>query len=102
MIKILLGSTMCFVAITASVLTANAQQADKKAKPFTMSPMEKAIVDLTNKEREKKGLAAVKPNPQLFAAARAHSANMARQNKLAHVLDDKSHTDRMKAAGYSD
>ena len=32
--------------------------------------------------------------------ARAHSANMAKQEKMAHELDGKNPADRIKAAGY--
>src|SRR5438105_3825929 len=67
---------------------------------FKLSEDEQAIVDLTNKAREKEKLAALKPNPVLFKVARAHSANMAKQKKMEHVLDDKNPADRLKAAGY--
>jgi uncharacterized protein (TIGR03000 family) len=66
-----------------------------------MSEMEKAILDLTNAERKKKDLPPLKPNAKLFAAARKHSENMARQEKLAHELDGKKPSDRVKEAGYA-
>src|SRR5262249_45708405 len=43
---------------------------------------------------------ALKPNPVLCRVARAHSANMARQGVMNHVLDGKGAPDRIKAAGY--
>jgi uncharacterized protein YkwD len=67
---------------------------------LTLSREEKAILVLTNVEREKAGLAALKPNEKLFGAARAHAANMARKEQLAHTLDDKSPADRLKEVGY--
>jgi uncharacterized protein YkwD len=73
---------------------------DKDAE-VTPSPEEQAIIDLTNKEREAAGLKPLKFNPKLTKAARAHSANMARQDQLAHELDGKSVADRARAAGYA-
>jgi uncharacterized protein YkwD len=61
---------------------------------------EKAVIKLTNAERKKADLPPLKPNAKLFAAARAHAANMAKQDKLAHELDDKTPADRVTAAGY--
>jgi uncharacterized protein YkwD len=75
--------------------------ADAKDKSeFKLSEDEQAIVDLTNKARADKKLPVLKPNEALCKAARAHSANMARQQKMEHVLDDKNPSDRVKAAGY--
>jgi uncharacterized protein (TIGR03000 family) len=68
---------------------------------FKISETEKAILDLTNAERKKKDLPELKPNPKLFAAARKHSENMARLEKLAHELEGKKPSDRTKAAGYA-
>jgi uncharacterized protein (TIGR03000 family) len=67
---------------------------------FKISETEKAIIDLTNAERKKKDLPELKPNPKLFAAARKHSENMARLDKLEHELDGKKPKDRVKEAGY--
>lgn len=61
---------------------------------------EQLIVDLTNKARAKEHLPPLKPNPILFQVARAHAANMAKQQQMAHVLDGKNTFDRLKAAGY--
>jgi uncharacterized protein (TIGR03000 family) len=75
----------------------------KPGNPFDeikMSEMEKAILDRTNAERKKKDLPELKPSPKLFVAARKHSENMARQEKLAHELDGKKPSDRVKEAGY--
>jgi uncharacterized protein YkwD len=67
---------------------------------FEMSKQEKEILELTNKEREKENLPALEPHPLLFKAARAHSANMAKQEKMEHVLDDKNPGQRVEDAGY--
>lgn len=66
-----------------------------------LSADEQAICELTNAERAKAGLPAMAPDATLFAAARSHSANMARQNKLSHKLDGKEVDDRVEAAGYN-
>jgi uncharacterized protein YkwD len=76
---------------------------DKEAKseaPFEMSKQEQEILELTNKERAKEKLPALKPNPVLFRVARAHSANMAKQEKMEHILDGKTPGQRVLAAGY--
>ena len=62
--------------------------------------MEKVLLDLTNAERKKEGLKPVRWNPVLAKVARAHAENMAQQKKEVHVLDGKSPSDRVKAAGY--
>src|SRR5207249_3044988 len=54
---------------------------------FTMSGPEKKLLDLTNAEREKEKLPALRPSPLLFKVARAHAANMAKQGKMEHELD---------------
>lgn len=73
---------------------------DKKKEKFTLSDEEKELLELTNAERKKNDLPPLKPNPLLFETARAHSANMAKQGKMDHNLDDKTPYDRIKAGGY--
>jgi uncharacterized protein YkwD len=73
---------------------------EKKGDTLQLSPLEQAILDLVNKEREKEGLSPLKPAGKLVQIAREHSANMARQNKLDHFLDGKSPIDRARAVGY--
>jgi uncharacterized protein YkwD len=65
-----------------------------------LSAEEQQVLDLTNQAREKEKLPPLRPNPLLFAAARGHSANMARQDVMDHVLDGKKPSDRVKDAGY--
>src|SRR5262245_16581160 len=76
-----------------------ASRAGEPAK-FEMTKAEQKLVELTNAERKKKDLAPVKPSPLLFKVARAHSANMAKQAKMAHELDGKNPFQRIKEAGY--
>ena len=66
-----------------------------------MTKEEQKLVELTNAERKKKDLPALKPSPLLFKVARAHSANMAKQGKMAHDLDGKNPFQRLKDAGYT-
>jgi uncharacterized protein YkwD len=75
-------------------------EALKPAVEFTLSREEQGVLDLTNAERKKAGLPALRPNEKLFQAARAHSANMARQEVLAHTLDEQGPGDRIRKAGY--
>jgi uncharacterized protein YkwD len=72
----------------------------KDESKIEMSKEEKELLELTNKEREKEELPALEPHPRLFKAARAHAANMAKQEKLDHVLDDKNPGQRVEATGY--
>lgn len=65
-----------------------------------IAPFEQAILDLANEERKKEGLPPLKVNDKLFQIARAHSVNMAKQEKCDHVLDGKDPTHRAKEAGY--
>jgi uncharacterized protein YkwD len=85
-----------FLSVSCISQTAVADTSEE----LKLSGDEQAIVDLTNKAREKEKLPALKPNPVLFKVARAHSANMAKQKKMEHVLDDKNPADRLKAADY--
>ena len=70
-------------------------------KTFELTAEEKELFDLTNKERVKAGLKPLTPSPKLFRAARAHSANMAKHDKLDHVLDGKNPGDRLREIGYA-
>src|SRR5690242_14774672 len=92
-----LGSLL--FGLSLLVVTARADDPAKK-KGFTMTDQEKAIVELTNKERKEKDLPPLKPSPLLFKVAREHSANMAKQKKMDHNLDGKNPAQRIKEAGY--
>ena len=79
----------------------------KKADPpkekaeFKLTEDEQAVLDATNVERKKEKLEPLTADPKLTEAARSHAANMAKQSKLAHTLDDKTFEDRVKATGYT-
>ena len=74
--------------------------AGEKPKAFQHDPKETKLFELTNLERKQKELPALVLNPGLSKLARAHSENMARQQKMEHTLDEKSPFDRLRAAGY--
>jgi len=70
----------------------------------TLSAAEQRIVDLTNVERQRVGLAPVRVNPALVQAARIQANNMARLSTMAHDLPGTDHphlVDRINAVGYN-
>jgi len=78
----------------------SAQERGKKAETVKLSADEKKLLDLTNAEREKEDLPPLKANAILMKLARAHSENMAKQQKLDHDLDCKTPFDRLREAEY--
>jgi uncharacterized protein YkwD len=67
------------------------------------SPVEQAIVDLTNLERTREGLSTLRMEPRLSRAAQLQAEQMARTGRLDHVLADAQYPrpeDRLAAAGY--
>ena len=93
----------CLVALflIAFVGSAIAEEPEKKKTgKLELSKEEQTVLELTNKEREKEKLPALKPNKLLFEAARAHTANMAKKGEMNHELDGKNPSQRVKAVGY--
>jgi uncharacterized protein YkwD len=91
--------TALFLLSIAPHIVAEAAETKAKAK-LKISRPEQKLIDLTNQERKKANLPPLQPNPILFATARAHSANMAKQGKLQHVLDNKGVEERLDDAKY--
>jgi uncharacterized protein YkwD len=87
------------VFVFAAVGLAGHAGAPPKTK-FEMTAQEKKLLALINEERKEHELPPLKPNAALFKAARTHSANMAKQQKMDHVLDGKTPFHRIKATGY--
>jgi uncharacterized protein YkwD len=88
-------------AVVLVLIVSSARAEDKKDEPkFKLSDDEKKLLDLVNKEREKLRLLPLQPDERLFKAARAHAANMAKQEKLEHDLDGKGVGKRIEEAGY--
>ena len=92
---------LCAVALLAGALPLHAAAQEKTGKSkFELTAEERTLIDLTNQERKKEKLPALRPSETLVKVARAHSANMARQGKMEHVLDGKTAMQRIKASGY--
>ncbi len=87
------------LSLFVSLLSAQAEEPAGKMK-LILSKAEKRLLELTNAERKKENLEPLVPSPLLFKVARAHSANMARQEKMSHELDGKNPYMRLKEAGY--
>jgi len=67
---------------------------------MTMEGAERAILELLNGERRRRGLAAYQLNLELAAVARAHSREMAETGSFAHVSPLSGDLgDRLRAAG---
>jgi uncharacterized protein YkwD len=92
-------SRICLLPLCGLLIVLAAARAGE-APPFKMSTDEAKLLDLINRERQQEKLPPLRPNPLLFKVARAHSANMATQEKQQHDLDDKTPFDRLRAAGY--
>src|SRR5262249_53773509 len=69
-------------------------------KDTKLSKDEQLILELTNEARAKEKLPPLKANATLLRVARAHSANMAKQQKMEHDLDGKTPAQRIEDAGY--
>jgi uncharacterized protein YkwD len=70
----------------------------------TMSPLEQAVVDLTNQARAANGLPPLQVNGALVAMAQLQSNNMAQLNEMAHNLPSVAEptlVSRAAAAGYN-
>lgn len=63
------------------------------------SPTEKEVVDKVNEARKAAGLPPLKIDATLMKAARQHSDNMAKIDRLEHVLDGKGPAERLSDLG---
>lgn len=86
--------------LTVAIFIPHPVTAGEKEGAFKLSDEERAVLDLTNVERQKVRLPALKPSAQLFEAARTHAANMARQGSLDHFLGGTTPAGRILATGY--
>jgi uncharacterized protein YkwD len=90
-----------WLAVVLAAVAALARGADpEEPAKVKLSDDEQKILDLTNQAREQEKLPPLKPNAQLFEAARGHTANMARKGEMKHELDGKRVPDRVSATGY--
>ncbi len=72
--------------------------------PATLGPTESRIFRLVNAERRRQGLPDLAYYPQLDRMARIQAGNMARFQKMAHVIPESTLptlTDRARESGYS-
>jgi len=61
---------------------------------------ETIIIASTNAFREKHNLSALKPNPQLAAAARAYAKALTARKELSHTANGTTPAERARKAGY--
>ncbi len=98
-----LGLVSAIMGLALAVRAGSAADEQEKKDPpkVELTDDEKAIVELTNKERANKDLPPLKPNPVLTKVARGHSANMAKAKQVDHILaDGKTPGTRAKDGGY--
>ena len=93
-------AALVIAVLFVASLTADPPRSDDKKPAFKLTDDEQAVLDRTNAERKKADVPPLKANELLTKSAREHSANMAKQQTLDHVLDGKSPADRITAAGY--
>lgn len=67
---------------------------------LALTEQEKALLQLTNTERAREGLPPLQANQKLFQAARGHSENMAKHERLDHTLNGKGPGERLSDVGY--
>jgi uncharacterized protein YkwD len=99
--RVLRRSLAVLFALAACTFSIGADGEKKEEPKFKLSQEEEEILKLTNQAREKEKLPALKLSPLLTKVARAHSANMAKKEELAHELDGKDAQQRIKDSGYS-
>ena len=92
--------TFALLALSGTLLAEDKPKAGQGEK-IELSEAEKQILDLTNAERAKEKLPPLKPHPILFKAARQHTLNMAKQEKLDHELDGVKPNERTRKLGYN-
>ncbi len=93
-------AVLLFALAPLAAIGADDKKKDDPKDELKLSADEKAVVDRTNDERLAFALEPLKANPRLMDAARKHAENMAKQDKLNHVLDENGPGDRVEAAGY--
>ena len=104
MSRILIPLMSVLVAILSSTVVADEKKNDvkdaSKDSKIELSAEEQKLFEQTNKIRTENKLKPLTINPLLLKAARAHSANMAKQEKMEHKLDGKNPRDRADTVGY--
>jgi uncharacterized protein YkwD len=96
---LLVGS--CTIPVSAAAPPANST--GTASRPPSSNAAESRIFDLINAQRRRQGLRPLVYNPQLDRMAKIQAQNMARFQKMAHVLPEASLPtlgDRAKYVGY--
>jgi uncharacterized protein YkwD len=89
--------------IPVSAAAPSATSTDASSRPASASAAESRIFDLINAQRRHQGLRPLVYNPQLDRMAKIQAQNMARFQKMAHVIPEASLPtlgDRAKYVGY--
>src|SRR5262249_15055882 len=89
-----------WLLLVVSLTLAADEKKDEDKPTVKLSDDEKMILELANKERGKNKTPALKLNKILCEVARKPTENMAKKNKVAHILDGKTPAQRVTAAGY--
>jgi len=99
---VLLASAALVAGCTLPVSTTPSSSAPGTA-PSALGARESRIFDLINAERRRQGLPGLAYNPQLDRMAKIQAQNMARFQKMAHVLPESNLptlADRARYVGY--
>jgi len=99
---VLLASAALVAGCTLPVSTTPSSSARGTA-PSALGARESRIFDLINAERRRQGLPGLAYNPQLDRMAKIQAQNMARFQKMAHVLPESNLptlADRARYVGY--
>jgi uncharacterized protein YkwD len=102
MIRLLLAVALLAPALTIALADEEKAKAEEKpkAEAVELGADEKALVELVNKAREKEKLSRLEVNGLLCKVAKQHTQNMARHEKMSHILDGKGVAARVSEAGY--
>ena len=94
------------IARSLNLLTIHPDSNERVSLPFTVEntrprpDLEKQMLDLVNRERQKAGLNPLAPDPELTEVARRHSADMFARGYFAHdTPEGLTPFDRMRAGG---
>jgi uncharacterized protein YkwD len=97
------GACVLAVAMAGCGSTTPAGPSDVPRAAVPDTPIASALIDLTNTERSRAGLATLRPEPRLMHAAQLQADQNARFGRLDHVLPEAPYPrpqDRLAAAGY--
>jgi len=92
---------LMFAILAVALLASDRHLLSQSAGDFKLTDDEALILELTNAARKEEKVGPLTVNQTLTKCARLHSANQAKQMKMAHELDGKSPADRVKAIGYA-